>query len=290
MYQVKLTNSYFPAQHDDDVLETTVGGVLRTQAARTPDREALVEAGMDGALGRRWTYAELLSDAERLAQALAVRFKPGERICVWAPNIPEWVILEFAAGLAGLTLVTANPGYKARELKYVLEQSRSVGLFLVREYRGNPMWQIAAEVAAQIPALREIIDVEDEAALYAGAEHKKPLPNVKPGDPVQIQYTSGTTGFPKGAVLHHRGVTNNARFCFARMKTPRDTETVLNFMPMFHTAGCGLLTLGPMQFGATVILAKLFDPEKMLDLIESQRINSLLGVPTMLTAICEAQE
>ena len=290
MYQVRLTDSYFPAQCDEDVLETTVGGILRTQAARTPDREALVEAHMDGALGRRWTYAELLADAERLAHALAWRFKPGERICIWAPNVPEWVIMEYAAGLAGLTLVTANPGYKPRELKYVLEQSRSVGLFLVRAYRGNPMWDIAAEVAPHIPALREIVDLEDEAALYAGAERKAPLPDVKPGDPVQIQYTSGTTGFPKGAVLHHRGVTNNARYCFARMKTPPDSETSLNFMPMFHTAGCGLITLGSAQFGARMILAQLFDPEKMLDIIEAERVHSLLGVPTMLTAICEAQE
>jgi fatty-acyl-CoA synthase len=290
MYQVKLTDSYFPAQHDDDVLETTVGGMLRTQAARTPNREALIEAGMDGALGRRWTYAELLSDAERLAHALASRFRPGERVCVWAPNVPEWVILEFAAGMTGLTLVTANPGYKPRELKYVLEQSRSVGLFLVREYRGNPMWVIAEEVAPQLPALREIVDLEDHGALYAGAERNAPLPDVKPGDPVQIQYTSGTTGFPKGAVLHHRGVTNNARFMFARMKSPPDAETVLNFMPMFHTAGCGLLTLGALQFGARLIIAKLFDPDKMLDLIEAEGVNSLLGVPTMLTAVCEAQE
>jgi fatty-acyl-CoA synthase len=290
MYKVTLTESYFPAQHDDDVLETTVGGVLREQASKTPNAGALAEAGMDGRLGLSWTYAELLADAERLARALLSRYQPGERICVWAPNIPEWVILEYAAALAGLTLVTANPGYKPRELKFVLEQSRSVGLFLVREYRGNPMWTIAAEVAPQLPALREVIDLEDPGALFAGEASGAALPQVKPGDPVQIQYTSGTTGFPKGAVLHHRGVTNNARYCFARMKTPANAETVLNFMPMFHTAGCGLLTLGAVQFGARMILAKLFDPEKMLDLMETERVNSLLGVPTMLTAICEAQE
>ncbi|MGQ0531077.1 MAG: AMP-binding protein, partial [Caulobacteraceae bacterium] len=238
MYQVKLTQSYFPAQHDEDVLETTVGGVLREQAAMTPNAGALVEAGIDGAIGRSWTYADLLRDAERLARALLSRYQPGERICVWAPNIPEWVILEYAAALAGLTLVTANPGYKPRELKFVLEQSRSVGLFLVREYRGNPMWQIAQEVAPQIPTLREVTDLEDHAALFAGQDNDRPLPNVKPADPVQIQYTSGTTGFPKGAVLHHRGVTNNARFFGARLKCVPG-ETSLNFMPMFHTAGCG---------------------------------------------------
>ncbi len=288
MYQVNLTQSYFPAQHDDDVQETTVGGILRAQALKTPNAGALVEAGMDGAIGRSWSYNDLLRDSERLAHALLTRFKPGERICVWAPNIPEWVILEYGAALAGLTLVTANPGYKPRELKYVLEQSRSVGLFLVRAYRGNPMAQIATEISPQLPALREIVDMEDAAAFYAGADAKPTLPDVRPSDPVQIQYTSGTTGFPKGAVLHHCGVTNNARFCFARMNSPRG-ETVLNFMPMFHTAGCGLITLGAAQFGGRMIIAKLFDPEKMLDLFESERVNSLLGVPTMLTALCEAQ-
>lgn len=288
MYQVKLTDSYFPAQPDEDVLETTVGGVLRTQAAKTPDAGALVEAGMDGAIGRSWTYAELLADAERLAHALASRFQQGERVCVWAPNIPEWVILEYATALAGLTLVTANPGYKPRELKYVLEQSRSVGLFYIKEYRGNPMAAIVAEVAPLLPGLREVTDLEDHAALYAGAEKRAPLPDVQPLDPVQIQYTSGTTGFPKGAVLHHRGVTNNARFFAARMKCVPG-ETSLNPMPMFHTAGCGLITLGSHQFGARMILAKLFDPEKMLDIIQNERVNHLLGVPTMLTALCEVQ-
>jgi len=288
MYVVNLTQSYFPAQQDDQVLETTVGGVLRTQAAKTPNAGALAEAGMDGAIGRAWTYAELLVDAERLARTLLSRYRPGERICVWAPNIPEWVILEYAAALAGLTLVTANPGYRPRELKFVLEQSGAVGLLLVREYRGNQMARIAAEVAPLIPALREVTDLEDTAALYAGADADAPLPDVQPGDPVQIQYTSGTTGFPKGAVLHHRGVTNNARFCWSRLKA-REGETALNFMPMFHTAGCGLITLGAVQFGARMILAKLFDPDRMLDIIEAEGVNSLLGVPTMLVALSEAQ-
>ena len=123
-----------------------------------------------GELRRRWTYAELLADAERLARALLSRYRPGERIAVWAPNIPEWVILEYAAALAGLTLVTANPAYRPRELQFVLEQSRAVGLFFVGEHRGNPMARIAAEVAAELPGLRELVDMEDAAALFAGAD------------------------------------------------------------------------------------------------------------------------
>ena len=196
MYSIDLQQSHFPPQDDQQVRETTVGGVLRAQAALTPDAEALVEADIEGVLRRRWTYAALLADAERLARALATRYRPGERIAVWAPNLPEWVILEYAAGLAGLTLVTANPAYRPRELQYVLQQSGSVGLFIVKEHRGNPMAQIAAQVAAEVPTLREIVDLEDHAALFAGEAAGAPLPDVSPDDPVQIQYTSGTTGFP----------------------------------------------------------------------------------------------
>jgi fatty-acyl-CoA synthase len=288
LYSVNLKQSYFPAQADDQVLETTVGGVLRAQAQATPDAEALVEADLTGELRRRWTYGELLADAERLARALLSRYRPGERIAVWAPNIPEWVILEYAAGLAGLVLVTANPAYRPRELQFVLEQSRAAGLFIVGEYRGNPMAAIAAEVAAQVPALSEVIDLEDAAALFAGFDPTKALPTVGPDDAVQIQYTSGTTGFPKGAVLHHRGLTNNARFGHSRYGA-RKGVTSLNFMPMFHTAGCGMATLGACQAGMRMILAKLFDPGRMLDIIEAERVDISLGVPTMLVGLLEAQ-
>lgn len=288
MYKVELTQSYFPAQDDGRVLPTTVGGVLREQALKTPDAVALVEADMAGELGRRWTYAELLQDSERLARALLSRYQPGDRIAIWAPNIPEWVLLEFAAGLAGLVLVTANPAYRPRELKYVLEQSRSVGLFLVKEFRGNPMREIAAEVAAELPCLRGVVDLEDHAALFAGETDATPLPVVDPMDPVQIQYTSGTTGFPKGVVLHHLGITNNARFGALR-RGARAGDTTLNYMPMFHTGGCGIATLGSIQNGGRMILAKLFDPPKMLSIMEAQRVTNIAGVPTMLVALLEAQ-
>ena len=288
MYQVDLTDSDFPAQQDDAVLPTTVGSVLRAQAALTPDAGALVEAGMAGEIGRTWTYAQLLADSERLAHALASRFQPGERVVIWAPNIPEWVLMEYAAALAGVVLVTANPAFRPRELKYVIEQSRSVGLFYTKDYRGNPMGKVAAELHSQIPALRELTDLDDHAALFAGETAGGTLPDVQPRDAVQIQYTSGTTGFPKGAVLHHLGITNNARLGFTRMGI-RQGDTSLNFMPMFHTAGCGLATLGAVQFGCRMILAKLFDPGKMLDLIESQGVVTLFGVPTKLVGLLEAQ-
>jgi fatty-acyl-CoA synthase len=288
MTKVNLTDSYFAATTNDAVLDTTVGGLLVSRAADTPDIEALVEADLAGRLRRRWTYAELAADARRLATALLSRYRPGDRICVWAPNLPEWVILEYAAGLAGITLVTANPAYQPRELRYVLEQSGAVGLFYVAEHRGNPMARIAAEIAADLVAVRELIDLEDPAALFAGEDAACDLPCVGPLDPAQIQYTSGTTGFPKGVILHHRGITNNARFSNAVMGL-RPGDTLVNVMPLFHTAGCGLLTLGAVQFGARMVLVRTFDPEAVLNIIASEHVTFLLGVPTMLVALLETQ-
>lgn len=289
MYKVTLTESYFPAQQDDEVLPLTVGGGLRAQARATPDAPALVGTDAAGALGRRWTYGELMADAERLARALLSRYRPGERIAVWAPNIPEWVIIEYAAALAGLVLVTVNPAYRPRELKFVLEQSRSAGLFLVREFRGNPMAATAAAVVAELPGVREVVDMADPAALYAGQDIPCDFPDVQPDDAVQIQYTSGTTGFPKGAVLHHRGIMNNPRLFMARFAIPHGDKTVC-VMPMFHTSGCVGGTLGSLLTGSVLILPPAFDPAVVLDLFARERPGAFVGVPTMLVALLAEQE
>ena len=288
MYRVALQDSYFPAQADDVVLDTTVGGILIDAAGHDPDAPALVEARADGSIGRRWTYAELHRDAQRLADALLSRFEPGERIAIWSPNSPEWAIVEFAAALAGLTLVTVNPAYQAKELAYVLEQSRSVGLFLVREYRGNAMAAIAAGVRPALPNLRELVDLDDHAALFAVHGTSRPRPLVQTNDPVQVQYTSGTTGFPKGAVLSHRNLTNNARFSLARLGARRG-DTYLNMMPMFHTAGCSIAMLGCVQLRCCLVMARLFEPGNMLAIIERERVDCLIAVPTMLIAMLESQ-
>jgi fatty-acyl-CoA synthase len=289
MYALDLTESYCPAQADQDLRESTVGSVLREAATRTPDAPALHEVDGDGLLARHWTYAELLADSERLAHALLTRYRPGERIAVWAPNIPEWVIAEFAFGLAGLVLVTVNPGYQPRELKYVLEQSRAVGLLLINEHRGNPMARIAAEVVADIPAIREVVNLDDHEALFREAGPLGSLPRVLPRDEVQIQYTSGTTGFPKGVVLHHHGITNNARHCMARMGLEPGATTMV-LMPLFHTGGCGLAILGGVQIGSRMILVRQFDPFKANALIENERVQAANGVPTMLIDMLEADK
>ncbi|MCZ8033604.1 MAG: AMP-binding protein [Novosphingobium sp.] len=285
MYQVNLTQSHFPLRDDVPLLPTTVGSVLREAAARWPDRTALISA--DGPTAdRQWTYAELLAESEELAGALLTRFSPGERVAIWAPNAPEWVLLEFALALAGLTLVTVNPGYQARELAYVLRQSNAAGLMLVRNHRGNPMEAIAAEVVRDLPGLREVTDIEDPAALYRKAGPVPPLPEVQPHDPAQIQYTSGTTGNPKGVVLHHLGLTNNARIFNLKAGLPPGSVNI-NAMPLFHTAGCAIAVLGAVQHGSTLVLLRQFDPASMLDLAQSQQVFYLLGVPTMLIAVLE---
>ena len=280
MYPVHLTESLFPAQDDSDVANITIGGLLHDVAAATPNYEALVEVRQNGDIGRHWTYTELESESVRLAGALASRFDPGERVVVWAPNCPEWVLMEYACSLAGLVLVTANPAFQAKELRYVLEHAGAVALFLVRAFRGNPMAEIGAEAVSGLSTVREIVDLEDVDSLFAVARTVGELPEVSPEDPAQIQYTSGTTGFPKGAVLSHLGLVNNARFYAARCGV-NGASTWINIMPMFHTSGCAMVTLGCLQAGCRMVLVSLFDPVVVNHLTESQRATVILGVPTM---------
>lgn len=289
MYDVQLSEALFPAQTDGVIREITVGGLLREVASEFPSAPALVEVDMDGQTGRRWTYTELLADSERLALALATRFRPGERVVVWSPNSPEWVLLEYACALAGLVLVTANPAFQAKELRYTLEQSGAVALFRVEDFRGNPMAEIGAEASEGLTAIREVTDPNDSEALFRGGGRPPTLPAVAPGDAAQIQYTSGTTGFPKGAVLSHRGLVNNARFYASRCNLTQ-SSTWINNMPMFHTSGCGMITLGCLQAGCRMVLVSLFDPAVIIGLIESEKATVILGVPTMILALLEAYD
>lgn len=270
---------------DEPVFDTTIGGILRQQAEVLPDAEALIEGQLGGTTARRWTYAQLLADATRIARALAARFQPGERLAVWAPNSPEWVLLEYAAALAGLTLVTVNPSYQKRELDYVLRDSGSAGLVLVEEFRGNPMRAIADEVVAEIPALRAVIDMSELASLSGESE----LPQVDTHDPAQIQYTSGTTGFPKGVVLSHRNLTNNARLFTIAGGVEQGVPTI-GLTPLFHTIGCSMFVLGALQLGAPYITLPMFEPTTALALMESEKVGWTICVPTMALALIEVQK
>ncbi len=285
MYDVSLTQSYFPAQSGEAPEAVTIGDMLRRQVEAFPDRAALTELTYDGELARKWTYAELLADAERLAKALVMRHEKGARIAVYANNIPEWVLLELATALAGLTLVTVNPAYQTRELKFILEQSRSEAIYYVESFRGNPMKKIADEACDQLPAITRRILLTDHDALYDGGEEGV-LPSVRPGDVVQVQYTSGTTGFPKGALLHHHGLVRNGIDTMTRAGVNAGDVFVHN-MPLFHTTGCAILALGGLGVGATMLLAPMFDPELIIRVIERERSRFILGVPTMIVALIE---
>ncbi len=281
---MQLTESYWPRSEDAPVVEMTVGDLLRDAAQAAPDRTALVEGIADPAR-RRWTYSELLATSERVARALLERFEPGERVAIWSPNTPEWVIFELAAGLAGLVMVTVNPAYRPKELAYVLGQSQASGIVYTPEFRGNPMAASVAEVQPDLPDLREAISFADWDELVADGASDRPLPEVAPGDPAQIQYTSGTTGFPKGAHLHHRGLVNNAIQTAKLLEVPEGAAW-LNPMPLFHTGGCVLAVLGSLSARARHI-PFTFDPGLALELIESEQVQIMGGVPTMLIAMLE---
>ena len=151
MYRMTLTQSYFPAQGGADPTPVTIGEMLRATVARAPDQPALKELGQDGMVLRTWTYAQLLADVERLARALAARHAESARVAVYANNIPEWVLLELACALSGLTLVTVNPGLQKRELKYVLEQSRSEAIYYIADFRAIRCRQSPTRCATRSP-------------------------------------------------------------------------------------------------------------------------------------------
>jgi fatty-acyl-CoA synthase len=282
---IPLPRAHWPADTSVPVRETTIGSVLRAAAARAPDATALIDGDLDRRDRRQWTFAELLADAERAARALLTRFSPGERVAVWAPNSPEWVILEFGAALAGLVLVTVNPAYRGDELAHVLGDSQADGVFLAGRFQQQDMAAVLGEVRGRLPRLREVVSFDEWAAFTAaGGAPGGPLPEVAPGSAAQVIYTSGTTGRPKGAVLTHRGLTNNARLAFENIGVgPGDVE--INPMPLFHVGGCALFTLGPVQAGAAQVLMPRFSPALELELIEAHRVTVLCGVPTMFLAL-----
>jgi acyl-CoA synthetase (AMP-forming)/AMP-acid ligase II len=269
------------------LLEIAVGDLLRATTSQIPDAVALVSAGAGER--RQWTYAELLEQSEQAARALLGRFSPGERVAIWSNNIAEWVILELAAGLAGITIVTVDPSLRADELKYVLGQSRTQGIFLIPEYRGLAMAEMLDKVRPELPELREVISFDDWEAFCSSGSPTEHLATVDPRSPAQIQYTSGTTGRPKGALLHHRGIVNNARLCMERL-CAEPGMVYLSPMPLFHTAGCVMGVLGTIASAGTLVLPPFFAPEMLLGLIESEHATCLCAAPTMLLACLDSPQ
>jgi fatty-acyl-CoA synthase len=285
-----VTRSHLPAVSFADIRDTTVGDVLRDAASAAPDATGLVFARAGDASRRRWTHREVLDAAIRNSVLLLDRFEPGERVALWASNRPEWLFAQFGAALAGIVLVTVNPSFRRIEVGHVLRAGRVSGVIVERESRGNPLRALVDEVRHEVPELRAVIDLDEWAASADAVDRSRidslALPAVHADDPLQIQFTSGTTGAPKGAVLTHRGMTNVPRVATERFGL-KPSPVWINAMPLFHVGGCGLSTMGPLTTLGTQVLVDRFEPGLVLDLVESERATFLGGVPTMLLALME---
>ncbi|MEO6125663.1 MAG: AMP-binding protein [Ilumatobacteraceae bacterium] len=285
-----LTSSYWDAHERGTDLEPlpnlTVGDALRSAVDAAPDEIALVAGVDDPALRRRWTYTSLWEASNRCAHWLLDRMDPGERLAIWAVNDPEWVIALFGAALAGVVVVPMNPAFRTTEAAHVLGPSAAVMVLHADDHRGNPIADHVAELRGRFEHLRTSVRIADLFDEIANAPSTGSLPDVIATDLAQIQFTSGTTGFPKGACLQHGSITNNARLMHRRLGL-RAGDVYVNPNPMFHLGGCGLGTLGPVQFLATHVLVHHFEAGLFLDLLESESATVTGAVPTMLIALME---
>ena len=264
------------------LLDCTVGDMLDVQAVRFPAHEAIVFPEF----GVRWNYAELRARVDRLALGLiGLGIAAGERVAVLAPNVPEWLLLDYALAKIGAVLVTVNTGYRQHELAYLLRQGRVAVLFMVAGYRGTDYRTIVrAAQETGLPELRHVVEIGsaafDEMQHGEGTGLAARQAAVRPQDVVQIQYTSGTTGAPKGVMLTHRGTLNNARLMGDRAGFD-DTSRLLAVMPLFHTAGCVCNALGMLVQGGAFVGMTAFDASAALALLGTERVTVVNAVPTM---------
>ncbi|HEX3826952.1 MAG TPA: AMP-binding protein [Sporichthyaceae bacterium] len=270
------------------LLGETIGTIVARIAADHPTAEAVVDIPS----GRRWTYPQLHADVRRLAAGLlAAGIRPGDRVALWAPNCGEWVLVQHATALMGAILVNVNPAYRTHELSYVLRQSGSRMLVTVPRFKTGDHRTMVAEVMPDCAALESVVFIGEES-WRALAEHTAPgaeLDEVAAGlsfdDPINIQYTSGTTGFPKGATLTHHNIANNGFFLGEVMGyTPADRICVP--VPFYHCFGMVIGNLAALTHaGAVVIPAPAFEPAATLAAVAAERCTSLYGVPTMFIAM-----
>lgn len=289
----------------------TIGQVLRATAARVPDREAVVFPE----LNVRVTWRQFDQDVDRGARALlACGLKPGDHFGVWATNWPEWVLLQFATARIGVVLVTINPAYRAEELAYAMAQSDIVGLALLEQFKTSHFFEMLGGVCPELnncrpgqldskafPRLKWVIGLR-------AAEHPGTLSwssflqladsvsverlsateqSLAPGDPINLQYTSGTTGFPKGAVLTHRNLLLNAYYA-AECQRLTDADRMCLPVPLYHCFGCVLGSTCAVVAGAAMVFPhESFHPAATLNAIEQERCTVLYGVPTMFIAQLE---
>lgn len=287
----------------------TIGQVLRQTAAKFPDRDALVFPQT----GRRWTWNEFDAEVDRVARALiTLGIQDGEHLALWATNVPQWVLLQFATARIGVVLVNINPAYRPFELEYVLRQSDSVALMLVEKFKTSDYFAMLAEIcpelatttaglvhSAKYPRLRRIVALCDSPPTsllswpaLLGLAEQTTIEQLQAREqnsshihkPINIQYTSGTTGFPKAAMLSHRNLLLNA-FYVGGCQHLSEKDRLCIPVPFYHCFGCVLGTLACGVYGTAMIVpAEYFQPQATLEAIEKERATAIYGVPTMYIA------
>ncbi|WP_205873117.1 AMP-binding protein [Mycobacterium camsae] len=283
-------DSYAAGPVDVPLLEETIGANFERTARMHPDIEALVDVPS----GRRWTYAELDADIDRLSIALlASGIERGDRIGIWSPNCPEWTLLQYATAKIGAILVTINPAYRSHELSHVLRHSGTRLLVSASAFKTSDYRRMVDEVRSEATDLTDIVflGTGDWERLHrrANGSHSERLrarmARLRPTDPINVQYTSGTTGSPKGVTLSHRNILNNGFFVTEQIGLgPGDRLCIP--VPFYHCFGMVMGNLGCTSHGATMVIpAAGFDPAATLLAIEQERCTGVYGVPTMFIAL-----
>ncbi|HEX4430847.1 MAG TPA: AMP-binding protein [Frankiaceae bacterium] len=279
--------SYACGVSDVPLIGRTIGDDLLRTVERLGEREALVDVPSR----RRWTYRELKSAVDRVASGLLrLGIAKGDRVGIWAPNCPEWVLLQYAAAGIGAILVNINPAYRSYELAHVLNQSTTRLLIAAKSFKTSDYSAMVDEVRDDCPALEEVVLLETDA-WQSIAESDIDSEGIAQravtlgfDDPINIQYTSGTTGFPKGATLSHHNILNNGYFV-GNLLGYTDRDRVCVPVPFYHCFGMVMGNLAATSHGATIVIpAPVFDPAASLQAVQQERCTSLYGVPTMFIA------
>ncbi len=283
----ELTDSWWPAVQSSAVVDETAGTVLYARAQADPDVEALVGEDHEGR-EVRLTFAALYSEARRVALGLLTVAKPGDYVAVCVANTIEWPLIQYAAALSGIIVVAVNPSLRRQELAYVIGHSRSVALIHGRTSRGADLSADIEAARSSCPDLQTVISV-GEIGSWQDHDPGFELPVVHPDSIAMLQYTSGTTGLPKGVLLTHRALVNNARFTMEAIGAQRGSICVTP-LPMFHTAGCVTCTLGPLWLAGTMVLVPRPDAGLILDTVVRERPDVLFHVPAVLARVLAEAE
>ena len=273
---------------DQPLLAQTIGDNLRQTVARVPNNDAIVSLHQD----LRWTYQDFYTRVQRLASALlAAGLKPLDRLGLWSPNYAEWTLVQYATAEIGVVLVNINPAYRTHELAYALNQSGCRFLIAAPSYLSSNYQEMVASVQDQTPVLEQTVffwSPEWEALIAGDAHHQAGVENLRgqlnPDDPINIQYTSGTTGFPKGAKLTHRNILNNGYFV-GELQRLTEQDRMCIPVPFYHCFGMVMGNLACTSHGATMVIpSDGFDAARTLEAVSQERCTALYGVPTMFIA------